>query len=257
MLLVALIVASLPCVAQAKGGEIGQVPVLNLAGDFAGGNARQNICDRYEDFATGKTQLRDALSGMKLTAVFMSDEFLNYTTEEGMSPEDPGILAEIMDVLAERANFTWRDSFGVMEPGNFLDKSWTERLIWSVENFDIAVSSYDHSLERMERGASFTEAWYDGSLILVDQRDPPEPSNVNLLNWAKPFELAVWAVIGMTIILSAVVYQLIEQLSDEREDRSLFQWFSDNLYLSSLSFTQNFEYAPNSVAKKREARLAV
>ncbi|CAB9511115.1 receptor subunit 1 [Seminavis robusta] len=213
LLLVALIVASLPCIAQAKGGEIGQIPVLNLGGDFAGGNARQNICDRYEDFATGKTQLRDALSRMKLHALLMNDEFLSYTAKEGLSPEDPGIIAEIMDVLAERANFTWRDSFGVMEETSFSNKSWTERLIWSVENFDIAVSC-----------------------------------NVNLLNWAKPFEPAVWAVILMTIILSAAVYQLIEQLSDEREDRSWFQWFSDNLYLSSLSFTQNFEYAPNSVA---------
>jgi hypothetical protein len=82
---------------------------------------------------------------------------------------------------------------------------------------------------------------------LIDMIEPPkDPNQVNLWNWLRPFDYQVWLLIVATIIISGLVFMAIEFLTDEREGRSFWQWFSDNMYLSGLNFTQNFEYAPTS-----------
>lgn len=231
---------------EAKGGELATYTTTPLEANVS---HRQYVCDRYELFREGKIELRDALSGLSLRPLMLARKFFVYDPTTGIPTRDPGLAADLLDAVAESANFTWRDSFGIMELPQVFNKTWTEMLLWGVETYDIAVYSWDQSLERMEKGVAYVEPFFDGSLILVDQKDPPEDgSSINLLNWALPFEPAVWAVTIFTIVLSACVYQLIEHLNGEREGRPMVQWFSDNLFLSSLNFTQNFEYAPNSVA---------
>ncbi len=39
--------------------------------------------------------------------------YLSYDDETGINPENPGMAAVLLDDLAERAGFTWRDSFGI------------------------------------------------------------------------------------------------------------------------------------------------
>ena len=47
---------------------------------------------------------------------------------------NPGIQAVLMDELARRAGFTWRDSFGVyVDPIN--NETWTELLDWATDSF--------------------------------------------------------------------------------------------------------------------------
>ncbi|CAB9500572.1 receptor ionotropic, NMDA 1 [Seminavis robusta] len=194
-------------------------------------------------------ELRNALAGVSLNAIFLEDQesFVKYDPTTGIDPNEPGLVIEIMDALAERANFSWRSSFAIQKEPTAYNTSYSEVLLWDVEHFDIVVSWFDKSLVRLERGIAFPQPWYDGSLILIAQ-NYPAVTEIDLFNWSRPFEPGVWALIILTIFLAAIVYQLIEYLNDEREDRGMFQWFSDNLYLSSLNFTQNFEYAPSSVA---------
>ena len=101
----------------------------------------------------------------------------------------------------------------------------------------------------MDKGVAFLEPWFDGSLILIDKRDPPKDNqNIHWFNWLRPFEHSVWYFTVLTVFVSGWVYQLIEYMSEERNDRPFFQWMMDNLYLSALNSTQNFEYAPGSTA---------
>ncbi|CAB9522707.1 receptor subunit 1 [Seminavis robusta] len=210
---------------------------------------RQSVCHRYLEWRDGKRELKDALSGLELRPLMAMGDFFSYSDENGINREEPGLMAELMDALGESANFTWRSSFGVMEQPEDLNKTWTELLLWGIETYDIAVNWWDQSVERMEAGAAYVEPWFDGSVILVDEEDPPvADDSIDLLNWLKPYETSVWCMILLTIVLSALAYQLIEHLTDERDDRPFLQWFSDNVYLSSLNFTQNFEYAPSHVA---------
>ena len=192
--------------------------------------------------------MRDLLRNLTLNTVLFTDaEFFNYDDEEGIDFTTPGLEAELMDQLALRAGFKWRNSFGIMPNPETWNETFTELLWWSVNTYDVSVSWWDMSVDRMERGIAFIEPWFDGSVILIDQEDPPEVNDkIVWLNWTLPFEPEVWLMILLTIFASAAVFQWIEYMHTERDDRTMSQWFRDNLYLSTLNFTQNYEYAPNS-----------
>ncbi|CAB9528993.1 receptor subunit 1 [Seminavis robusta] len=232
----------------------GEKPAFNAtpsSSNHTTSSLRQNVCDRYEKHRAGETELKDALSGLALRPSFVAFEnpYFIYNSVEGIASTSPGILAELMDAVAQRANFTWRTSFGVVESPEVYNMTWTELLLWTVENYDISIEWWDHTVERMENGVAYTAPWYDSSYILIDQRRHDSGTYaINLLNWTKPFEPAVWGMIVFTVFFSAIVYQLIEHLNGERDDRSFYQWFSDNVYLSAINFSQNFEYAPSSLA---------
>lgn len=84
---------------------------------------------------------------------------------------------------------------------------------------------------------------------MVEKLEPPEENNKpNYGNWTLPFEPDVWYVTLATIFFSCFVYQILEMLGDERDERSYYQWFSDNLYLSFVNFTQNYSYEPTTLA---------
>lgn len=105
------------------------------------------------------------------------------------------------------------------------------------------------SPERLEMGVAYCDPWFDGSLIMVDKLEPPEDNNKpNYGNWTLPFEPDVWYVTLATIFFSCFVYQILEMLGGEREERSYYEWFCDNLYLSFINFTQNYSYEPTTLA---------
>ncbi|CAB9523457.1 receptor ionotropic, NMDA 1 [Seminavis robusta] len=236
--------------ASGLGGELAAFRTSPLSPEDT--SFSQDVCERHEKYRLGHVELKDALSGMSLRPVLVQYEgspFFKYSHDTGIDKENPGLLAELLDAVAEKANFTWRDNFGITERPHEYNMTWTDLLLWSIKNYDIAAHLWDHTAERMEQGVTYTAPWYDGSLILIDQRRSlRDTNNIDPLNWTKPFAPSVWGMIVLTVVLSALVYQLIEQLHSEREGRSFSQWFSDNLYLSSINFSQNFEYAPSSFA---------
>jgi hypothetical protein len=233
LLVVGLIFASPPptCYVNAFGGEKRAFPTSYLNDD--GVIRRQDVCDRYQLFRSGSVELRDALRGLELRPYMHMNEFFNYSDEDGIDPAVPGLQAELMDRLAERAGFTWRSSFGIMEPPESINATWTEMLLWGVDRYDLAVSWWDKSTERMDRGVAFLEPWFDGSIVLINKEDPPvQPKGFNLWNWLRPFTPSVWVLTIVTVIISGIMYQIIEHFTDEREGRSFARWFSDNLVSS-------------------------
>ena len=201
---------------------------------------RQSVCERYDMVRFGQRELRNALDGMELRPLMAIGPFFHYDDENGIHKGEHGLMADLMDELAQRAGFEWRDSFGVMPPPESINATWTEMIVWAVETYDLAVNWWDQSIERMELGAAFLEPWYDGSLIMIDKPEPiVDVNKINLLNWTKPFEPSVWLLIVFTIFISGVAYQLIEHLVDEREGRNWRQWFADNLVSTALLAFEN------------------
>ncbi|CAB9526471.1 receptor subunit 1 [Seminavis robusta] len=239
-----------PSLAESLGGEKEAFELSPFIPSSA--SYRQDVCGRFNQFRSGEIELKNALSGLALRPIINPYHgFFHYSRETGINSTYAGLIGDLMDVLASRANFTWRDSFAVIRlPHDDLSSiSWTDYLVWSVEHFDISLAKWDHTVTRMGKGVAFVEPWHDGSLILIDRRPMPrEVNSIVLTNWLLPFDSLVWVLIITTVFASALVYQLLEYMNDEREERTMFQWFSDNLYLSSLNFSQNFEYAPNSLA---------
>ena len=67
------------------------------------------------------------------------------------------MTAILMDELARRGRFTWRNSFGVIrDPTN---ETWTELLQWTVNTYDITADWWGQNLERMNLGVAFLTPW--------------------------------------------------------------------------------------------------
>ena len=148
---------------EAKGGE---KPTLKLT-PFAPTeiNYRQDFCTEYKaavDVENGTFHIENALSGKQLNVVLQYGKigfpYFNYTDEDGIDPDHPGIVAELLDYVAERGNFTWRDSFGVYSQsdlnyndGSGVNKTWDDMIVWSAEHYDLSVDKWWVSLCMRER----------------------------------------------------------------------------------------------------------
>lgn len=208
---------------------------------------RQRVCDRYlYTERNGTAELRYALSGLALRPIISVSKFFRYNETHGV--DDTSLVAQILDELAVRANFTWRDSFAVSYgPGP--NQTWTEMLQLYTDVFDIAIDYYDKSSERLNRGMAFVDRWFDGSMILIEKIVPlDDGEKVNYTNFMRPFTTTVWLVILATGVASAGIYMFLEWLAHERHDRSFGQWLQDNLFWSALNFSQNYAYEPTSPA---------
>lgn len=219
------------------GGEMAFFTTPQMA---TGITHRQNVCDRYLAFRNGTMNIKNALAGLQLNVLMgaYNGSYFNYDDENGIDPTYPGIAAIIMDELAQRAGFTWRDSFGIFtDPkGADYNETWTDVLVWGVEHYDVNIDWWARNLERMNMGVAFTREWYDSSIIMIGKKDPDEFTDENLgfhdfWNWLRPFNGAVWWTTVATIVMSGLVFQLLEYLVDERKDRKFWVWFSENMYL--------------------------
>ena len=139
---------------------------------------RTNVCDRQRRFSNGELQLRDTLS------VFIADfasidsaKALFELSEDGTIPLKPGIVAVLLDELARRAGFTWRNRF-VSDIIDENDKqnnktcTCTDLLVWSTKNFDISAAFFNASNQRRALGINFPAFWYHDSMILISLKKP-------------------------------------------------------------------------------------
>lgn len=236
----------------AHGGDLATFPTPTASDNITSISVRQKVCDRYK-MATnndGEFELKNALSGMTIHPILTYSEFFNYNETTGIDEFNPGIAVRILDELAseKRANFTWRNSFAV-STGPEANQTWTQMLQLYTEVFDVSIDYWDKNSERLNKGIAFMEQWFNGNMILIEKIKPvTKDTSVNYLNFMAPFTYDVWFVTLMTVIVSAVIYQWLEWMNNERDDRSFYKWFEDNLYLSSLNFTQQYMYEPSSGA---------
>jgi hypothetical protein len=218
-------------------------------------NYRTNVCDRQRQVWNGTLAFPDALSGLNLTVVLTDyqygtaeDEYfslLNGKIREGY----PGLLAIIMDEVARRAGFSWRNTFGTYSPlDSKLDgnKTWTDILLWAVEVFDIAGEKWGKSLSRISNGVSFPTGWYDSSATLVEHlaESEQEKKVVNIWSFLTPFTYSVWLAIIGFIIITGIVDWLMELMygtADEGFTNVLLC-----IYHFAMVFTGHFDIRPKS-----------
>eukprot|EP00957_Ditylum_brightwellii_P058465 4433632-Ditylum_brightwellii.AAC.1 len=73
---------------------------------------------------------------------------------------DAGLFVMLIDELATRAGFTWRDSFAAIPLLNSeedVNRTWTELLLWTTDTYDVAVDFFAKTPERIALGVSFPE----------------------------------------------------------------------------------------------------
>lgn len=179
-----------------------------------------------------------------------NEEKMFALSDDGSIPKDdePGLFVVLLDELARRAGFQWRNSFRTVDPPP-AGVSWTELLQWEVQHYDIAVDYWAKSSFRMSRGVSFPHGWYDGSIVMVTRQDvDDEPFDF----WAfmVPFEWSVWLSVLVAIFVTGLLYFFMERLDTASDDRHLEDKPLTTIFLSSLTFCGHFEFQPNTVPSR-------
>mmetsp|Transcript_13230 Transcript_13230/g.20618 ORF Transcript_13230/g.20618 Transcript_13230/m.20618 type:complete len:577 (+) Transcript_13230:109-1839(+) len=200
---------------------------------------RSNVCDRYEQFRAGEVDFRDALEGLELKAMMGAGSLFILREDGTIDPQYPGFMGVLMDELALRAGFTWRNSFGVYYgPGE--NKTYTDLAIWGTDAYDVLVDWWITTVDRLQKGIGFPEGFYDASFVLIGRKGTDVSGNLEIFKFLKPFDATLWYTILATIIASALAYMAIEGASSEDWNVG---W---NFYLGVLMFCQHFSYEPKS-----------
>jgi len=195
------------------------------------------------------TTIENVLSGTQLNLIIADDSVhFNYEEESGINTTVPGLHADILDYIAEQSNFTWRKSFGISYYADIqAPETFTTFLDWSNERYDMVIDYWAPTLERMQQGATFTEAYINGDMILIHNQYTPLVQKIDWWNWIKPFTPDVWYATLATIVISAMIYPWIEFMGGDLDDLlTVRKWITGRLYLSFINFTGNYAYEPKT-----------
>eukprot|EP00550_Attheya_septentrionalis_P005091 CAMPEP_0198283400 /NCGR_PEP_ID=MMETSP1449-20131203/2997_1 /TAXON_ID=420275 /ORGANISM="Attheya septentrionalis, Strain CCMP2084" /LENGTH=577 /DNA_ID=CAMNT_0043979985 /DNA_START=22 /DNA_END=1755 /DNA_ORIENTATION=- len=209
---------------------------------------RQSVCDLHEQYDAGNRSLENALEGLELRVVVGTNQYFQLTN--GTIDEDyPGLTARLLDELAGRGKFTWRNSFAVSTFVPTENKTWTELLKWTTDTYDVSATWWAQSVDRLALGVSYPEGWYDASIIMVSKKNS-DSSKFDPWSWLDPFASGVWIMIGVTIIFSGLVYWFLERIDHKSDKRSLHNSPLESIFLAGILFTSHFLFHPRTHAAR-------
>lgn len=219
---------------------------------------RSNVCDRFLEYANGQANIRDALKGLNLTVGVvdqLNDVYIHFNEDGTLMDEDPGIFVVVLDELARRGGFNWRDNYGVVYPPNGTNPetdvtyNWTDVLHEAVLNYDFSFAEWVHNQERRVRGISFPVGWYDASTILVQSR-VRNVVQFSVTAFLRPFSNRVWGMIVGVFIVSGMLYWMIDKIANWGTDNEVNSILYD-MFLATMTFTQHHMYWDPSGHGKR------
>jgi Ligand-gated ion channel len=222
---------------------------------------RTNVCERQRLIWNGSVAFPDALRGLNLTVVLTDyqygnaeDEFFSLLDGKIRNPY-PGLFGVMIDEVAARAGFEWRNSFGTYSPLDLktdVNKTWTDILLWAIEVYDISVEVWGRSLSRMSSGISFPAGWYDSSATFAEHIDKSNQIKkvVNIWSFFAPFSYSVWIAILISIFLTGVTYWLLEFMDVDTGEVHIRTRLLQCVYHASLVFTGHFPFRPKSNVAK-------
>mmetsp|Transcript_44280 Transcript_44280/g.106669 ORF Transcript_44280/g.106669 Transcript_44280/m.106669 type:complete len:673 (-) Transcript_44280:74-2092(-) len=231
---------------------------------------RTDVCNRFALYVSGKLDIKRALENFSLTVGIVdqgNDIFFRLDGRNKSDPnqdpneltinmEDPGIFAHILDELAFRGGFTWRNSFAYVQPPQ-TDKiknkitnetySWTDVLLDAVQRYDFSFAEWVHNQERRRLGISFPVGWFDASTIIV-QNQVEKKAEFEYTAFLRPFSTEVWYLICAVIFFSGIMYWMIDKVEypDDKINTVVYDTF-----LTTLTFTQHHQYWDPSTHGKR------
>lgn len=251
------ILLSLMWIALTSGQESPYTTIPKFAETDGNATFRTNVCGRQRLLFEEEIELRDALKGLDISvamtnyAVLKDDAFFSLVDGK-IKEEDPGLFVVIMDEIARRGDFRWRNSFAAIDPVDPAvdgDKSWTDLLVWEVEHFDIAADYWARNVQRMAKGISFPLGWYDGSIVMV-RSESPQADKFDFWAHLVPFDVLVWVAIVAAIFFTGGMYCFLERLNQSSDERQLDDKPHITVFLSALTFTGHFEFQPETNAAR-------
>jgi hypothetical protein len=210
---------------------------------------RQSVCDRQQAFHNGTVELRYALAGLELRPWLPLGSFSSLDPITGAISNDtlPGLTVDILDELARRGQFTWRNSFGVSKTDDAVGKAgktYDDILLWVLETYDVAAAQFVKTLARIKEGASFPEGYYDASIIMVGEQTNKQ--RLNLWSFLEPFEWRVWLMILVTFLVSGAVYLWMEWFNEDSDRQVLGNKPTETIYFATLTFFGDVKFQPST-----------
>lgn len=203
--------------------------------------ARNGLCDLHRMVEAGEIELRNALEGIDIHPGIFRYQ-LNKETG-AIDPVHPGMGIQVLDEIARRAKFEWRNSFGVVDSPTE-NQTWGDVLDYTIDTYDIMGDWYLKTTERVAANMLFPEKWYDGSLIMV-RKATVEDGSFDWDAFLRPFTPGVWWLIVGTTFFSGVVYYLIERFGSAGPRHSLSP--ARAIYENFLNLTGHYHLDPKDV----------
>jgi len=250
LLLLTLLGTSCHTFASASSGLVAPIKLEQLSP----GNVsyRNDLCERQRLVDEGTLALPLALSGMDVSVHLMQWTPLHVrrsSVDGTLDDDDPGILVNVMDGIATRGDFRWRDSFGVgMIPQamDYDDATFSEILDWALEAYDVSVGEWRNSVERKGGGIMFPFGIADASLVMVQTATS---TKFDPLLYLSSFTWWVWLAIVATYVVSAFTYKFINSHGEgEYVDRHTKLRKRDVLFDSFMALNQQNQFTPQSLA---------
>lgn len=178
---------------------------------------RQNFCEIQKKIDNEELVVSSALEGLNVHVALATDTDFVKVKGEGkdryFDDDDPGILVEILDLVAKQGNFSWRDTFVFIDPPEN-GTLWSDLLFWEIDTYDVSANWWYETVERIGRGATFPATWYDATMIIIAKDNNPISRNSILgeIAWFKPFTAGVWGAIFVTLLISGLVIFFLQEL---------------------------------------------
>mmetsp|Transcript_818 Transcript_818/g.1791 ORF Transcript_818/g.1791 Transcript_818/m.1791 type:complete len:558 (-) Transcript_818:278-1951(-) len=202
---------------------------------------RQSVCERQAALHNRSVLLRDALRGFSIRPWLPLGSFSVLNENGSIDASNPGLPVLILDEVSRRGNFSWRSSFGA---SNADGRNFTQLLEWTVSTYDLSAAQWTKTIERINAGASFTQGWYDASIIMVglDERR----SKLNVWSFLEPFDWQVWVLILVTFTVSGLIYLWMEWYNDESDRQDLGRKPTETVYFALLTATGDVKFQPST-----------
>lgn len=210
---------------------------------------RQNFCPEQEKYQNRTLELNLALKGRHLNIALGPDEtYLNLNDDGSLNEDYPGLMAVLLDEVARRGEFTWRDSYFVHGDNVPADKTWTDMAVWLVDHYDVAAWWWFALYSREALGISFPKGWYDGSIVIVSKQDTDNYfETFRPFSWSQPFTASVWFLLLFTMIITGIVSMMLDpQLREKTETTT--HYLLSNVHASLIVFTGHMDLDPNTHA---------
>jgi Ligand-gated ion channel len=219
---------------------------------------RTNVCDRQLLIYNGTHNIPNALQGLNLTISITNyingkEKFflsLDPITQQ-IDPSNPGLFALVLDELATRAGFHWRNTFVThppLDPTTDGNRTWTDILSWSIETFDVSMEAWSVTIDRLALPVSFPVEWYDNSIVLAEIVKPSAKKKrpFNALSFLDPFHLTVWLTLVCAIVITGFVYFLLELWDGGSDERELQCKPVASIFYAAITFTGHYELRPQT-----------
>jgi len=217
-----------------------QIPLFNAINMETNETFRSNFCQLHRQVEIGVVPLRHALKDSKIRPALFRYQLDKETG--GIDEVDPPLGIKILDEIARRAQFEWRDSYGVIDSpsGN---QTWSDVLTWSLDTYDLNGDWHLRTTDRLADGILFPEKWYDGSLIMVRKVKEIDDS-FQLIALLLPFTWGVWLLTLAIIIITGLVYYAIEYIGCDCDTKKMELTLRESLFQTFLNMTGHSLYEP-------------